>query len=354
MKNDTNDLLKQWFLTEKRTFPWRNESSPYAVWVSEVMLQQTQASVVVPYFQRWMEQFPTIRDLANASLDTVIKAWEGLGYYSRVRNLHAGACYVVENFDGELPRDVVGLSKIKGIGPYTLGAIRSFAFKQKAAAVDGNVLRVISRLFHIEEDICLPSTVKKITRLTEEFLPDHEPWITAEALIELGATICTKKPKCPGCPLRSACLAYRHGDAELLPLKSKKVRIEKLHRAVAIITSSTGQLLVKRVQSGKIMSDLHEFPYFEMNATEMSSELIQKHILLSMGIEVKFERDLPIMQHSFTRYKVNLYPLVFHCSSPNDVTDYQWFSPEELKKIAFSAGHRRLYQCYSAMVAEVA
>ena len=157
------------------------------------MLQQTQVSVVIPYFDRWMNRFPTLRHLAKATLDEVIKEWEGLGYYSRARNLHEGARYVLEKHEGILPETREELQKIKGLGPYTIGAIRSFAFHHKAAAVDGNVIRVLARYFKIEDDIAKPKTIQMIRDRAEAILPEIEPWIVAEALIELGATLCTKK-----------------------------------------------------------------------------------------------------------------------------------------------------------------
>ena len=154
------------------------------------MLQQTQVAVVIPYFLHWMQRFPTIHHLAKASLDEVVKAWEGLGYYSRVRHLHEAAKYLVEHFNGQLPSEEEDLKKIKGLGPYTIGAILSFAFHQKKAAVDGNVIRVLTRYFGLEEDISKVATVNKLRQLAQELLPDEEPWIVNEALIELGATLC--------------------------------------------------------------------------------------------------------------------------------------------------------------------
>jgi A/G-specific adenine glycosylase len=334
--------LMEWFESEKRSLPWRNDPSPYAVWISEIMLQQTQVSVVLPYFQRWMTLFPTIDQLAKAPLDTVIKAWEGLGYYSRARNLHAGAQYIVEHFGGELPSDAESLAKIKGIGPYTVGAIRSFAFHQKAAAVDGNVIRVLARYFNLQEDVSKPNTIKKIWELAETILPEKQPWVLVEALIELGATICSKKPQCEKCPLRSSCSAYMEGNAPELPIKSGKIQNEKLYRAVAVITSTEGKTLVKRVQKGKIMSDLHEFPYFETSSTGMTSQLLSKQILKTLGLKAVFRESLPSIQHSFTRYQVSLFPMAFDCQEALPVEDYQWMLPVELEQVAFSSGHRRL------------
>ena len=180
--------LKKWFLIEQRDLPWRKINDPYAIWISEIMLQQTQVAVVIPYYLKWMQRFPTIQALAEAESDEVIKMWEGLGYYSRARNLHAGARYLIEFFGGILPNNESDLAKIKGLGPYTIGALLSFAFHQKKAAVDGNVMRVMARCYELDDDIAKSKTQKKIRHLVEEILPEDESWIVNEALIELGAT----------------------------------------------------------------------------------------------------------------------------------------------------------------------
>lgn len=335
--------LYQWFKREKRTLPWRCEPTPYSVWVSEVMLQQTQVAVVIPYYERWMGQFPTIEALAAAPIDAVIKLWEGLGYYSRARNLHAAAKHVVEKHGGQLPNDAEALLKIKGLGPYTVGAIRSFAFHQKAAAVDGNVMRVLTRYFYIQEDLCQSRTVKQLWKLAEDILPDQEPWVFTEALIELGATVCTKKPKCLECPLMMNCQGHRQGAVDELPYKSTKVHIEKLHRAAALISTRDGCWLVRRVQSGEVMSDLHEFPYFATSHGGMDQIAMEHEITTQFKLNVSFERSLPLVQHTFTRFNVSLYAHHFLCRDPKPVPDYQWMSSAELDRIAFSSGHRRLF-----------
>lgn len=335
--------LVRWFDQEKRDLPWRDDPTPYAVWVSEIMLQQTQVAVVVPYFLRWMELFPTVHGLAAASLDEVIKAWEGLGYYSRARSLHAGAQFIVEHYEGQLPADEEGLRKIKGIGPYTMGAIRSFAFKQKAPAVDGNVIRVLARYFLIDEDVSKASTIKKIWDLAEACLPDESPWVFNEALIELGAMVCSRQPKCFICPLKGSCRAHLEEKAEVLPYKSTKVVIKPLYRAVAVIQCGA-QLLVCRGQKGKIMSDLHEFPYFEEPLEAEARKLSADRIGKTMGLKVNFQSALDDISHSFTRYRVRLFPVLFSCSEALNVDGYQWMERSALADLAFSSGHRRIYQ----------
>jgi len=334
--------LKNWFLNEKRDLPWRNAPSPYAVWISEVMLQQTQVSVVIPYFERWMERFPTISNLANAQLDEVIKLWEGLGYYSRARSLHEAAQYIMKFHQGSLPIHEDDLKKIKGLGPYTVGAILSFAFRKKAAAVDGNVIRVLTRYFHIEDDIAKNKTINQLREIAFQILPEDESWIQNEALIELGATVCKKNPKCLECPLRTNCKSYINGSTTRLPFKSTKTETYYLYRAVPILLCQN-QLLVKKGQKGKIMSDLYEFPYFETSENGWTVSHLTKELLMQWSLDAKFLKELPKVHHSFTKYQVSLQPILFKCSHMPDIENHLWLSYGDLKKLAFSSGHRRIF-----------
>ncbi len=335
--------LRHWFLAEKRDLPWRNTRDPYAIWISEVMLQQTQVSVVRPYYLRWIEQFPTIKDLAAAPLEAVIKCWEGLGYYSRARNLHAGAQYVVEHYNGQLPNKEEDLSKIKGLGPYTIGAILSFAFHQKKAAVDGNVIRVLARFFQIKEDIGKSTTLKSMRVLAEKILPNEEPWIISEALIELGATVCQRKARCHQCPLKTDCKGYINGLIDQLPVKSKKIKTEYLYRAVAILHHN-GLLLVKKGEKGKVMSDLYEFPFFEVTENGITSGKFSEKIEQNFSIAITQATPLSSVTHSFTRYQARLDPVLFHCNKMFAVKTMEWLPLAELQKKAFSSGHRRILQ----------
>lgn len=335
------DRLKAWFLAEKRDLPWRQNQDPYAIWISEVMLQQTQVAVVIPYFLRWMERFPTVQSLAEASLDEVIKMWEGLGYYSRARHLHEGAKWVADHFSGQLPQDEEQLKKIKGLGPYTIGAILSFAFHQKKAAVDGNVLRVLARYFQIWDDIAKPSTLKQLRLIAEQVLPDIEPWLVNEALIELGATICQRKSQCSKCPLQSTCASYRDGTVSQLPIKSKGAKTEYLYRSVAILTYDD-LYLIKRGEKGKIMSDLYEFPFFEVSSEGWTSNQLKAQVEARYGVSVEMISQLPSVSHSFTRYQVRLDPVLFRCSERQESETFEWKSWSQLQQLAFSSGHRRI------------
>lgn len=329
--------LTQWFTSHRRALPWRDQPSPYAVWVSEVMLQQTQVSVVIPYFERWMERFPTVQALAKAEIEEVMKLWEGLGYYSRARNLHAGAKYVVEQFKGQIPQEEEALVKIKGLGPYTVAAIRAFAFKQKAAAVDGNVLRVLARLFAIQQPIDQPKVIKYIRQLAQEAMPDDEPWLAAEGVIELGATVCTKRPQCERCPLKQTCQGYAQNLQDVLPMRRKRTATQKLYRTVLVIQSERG-LLVRQCEEGEVMSGLHEFPYFDTQ----EEGLLADQVTCRFPLPLAWLYSLTPVSHTFTRYRVKLDPMIFYCPDPENVSGYRWISMDSIGRMAFSSGHKRI------------
>lgn len=326
-------VLHDWFLECQRTFPWREDPTPYKVWISEVMLQQTRASVVVSYFERWIQRFPDVATLAAASLEEVIKLWEGLGYYSRARNLYQGAQEILRRFGGQIPSTKEELLSIRGIGPYTVGAILSFGFKKKAVAVDGNVLRVIARLFSIEENICTARARRKIAEKAEQLLDPQAPWITMEALIELGALICTLKPRCEICPLQEKCLG-KH-KAHLLPIKNVEQEITHLERAV-IWLEVEEEVLVQKGEKGKVMADLYQFPYFEKRTG------IKKIIQQTFGIDAELIEILPTVTHTFTRFKAKLYPFRFRGKVKKEIAGYEWIPRAKLKDLPFSAGHRRI------------
>lgn len=333
--------LKTWFRANNRDLPWRQTRDPYAIWISEVMLQQTQVTVVIPYFLHWMAIFPTVQDLASASIEEVIKAWEGLGYYSRARCLHEGAQFIVKNFNGKIPDKQEELQTIKGLGPYTVGAILSFAFHQRVSAVDGNVLRVLTRYFGLKEDIAKSATLKKLRQLALDILPFEEPWVVNEALIELGALICKKKANCSACPLRETCISHQEGLIQQIPFTSKKVKREFLHRSVAVICSQSSYL-VKKGEKGQVMSDLYEFPYFIREKEGFCFSELLEQLENSFGIELLFEKALQHVKHGFTRYQVSLYPFYFTTKEPTLVEGYEWIKRSELKRLPFSSGHRRI------------
>ena len=255
------DALLSWYDEGSRELPWRGTSDPYAIWVSELMCQQTRVDTVIPYFQRWMAALPTIEALARASIDDVLLLWQGLGYYRRARHLHAGAQRVMEDFGGEIPRQVEQLRSLPGIGDYTAGAIASIAFQEPAPALDGNVLRVFSRVLRSAAPIDTSAGVRPIRSFAEAFVQGPRPGDVNQALMELGATLCTPHAApCKQCPLSTICEAATHGDALAYPVKKNKtaVREETVHAWV--ISRADGALWVTKRRADQLLGGLWEFP----------------------------------------------------------------------------------------------
>lgn len=329
------EKLKKWFQDSQRDLPWREDRSPYRVWVSEIMLQQTQVSVVIPYFHRWMQKFPTLESLATAPLEEVIKMWEGLGYYSRARNLHRAAQIVLEKYQGIIPTTRAELQELPGLGPYTVGALLSFAFRQKAPAVDGNVVRVLSRYFASSQDC---SKTAHYETLTASILPEEEPWVAMEALIELGAQVCQKQPKCTLCPLIENCLAYRQGQVLDFPIPRKRPSTIYLQRDVAVIQAESC-ILVRQEKGRKVMSGLYEFPYTPLGEP------------LPFKISLHKIHTFPIVKHGFTRYDVTLFPTFYRTTNQESLADFEWCEMNKLKELPFSSGHRRILEHLHAYIA---
>ncbi|WP_428262054.1 A/G-specific adenine glycosylase [Haliangium sp.] len=250
----------------RRDLPWRRSRDPYAIWISEIMLQQTRVATVVPYFERWMERFPTIDSLARGSLDEVLALWSGLGYYSRARNLHRCARAVCEQHGGRLPRSAEGLRALPGIGPYTAGAIASIAFGLREPVVDGNVARVLARLYAIDDDVKSPSVVRTLWRRAAELVPVHAPGDFNQGLMELGATVCTPtRPSCLVCPLCELCRARAQGRADELPVMPARRRPDELPLidAGALWIERRGRLLLARRRPQGLYGGLWELPQAE-------------------------------------------------------------------------------------------
>ncbi|WP_397334025.1 A/G-specific adenine glycosylase [Paenibacillus sp. YN15] len=260
--------LLAWYKAGNRDLPWRRSRNPYHIWVSEIMLQQTRVETVIPFFNRFMELFPTVDKLADAPEEQVLKAWEGLGYYSRARNLQAAAREVRDHFGGVVPDTPEGIASLKGVGPYTAGAILSIAYNLPEPAVDGNVMRVLSRYFLLEEDIAKPSTRIGIEKLARSLIPPGEAGGFNQALMELGATICTpKSPHCLPCPVMEHCAARLEGRAEELPLKAKAKPPRPERRAVALVEGAgvnAGRILVRQRPADGLLARMWELPHVQL------------------------------------------------------------------------------------------
>lgn len=264
-KQQFRHSLVEWFQREKRDLPWRHTKDPYQIWVSEVMLQQTRVDTVIPYYVRFMDKFPTAESLAYAPEQELLKMWEGLGYYSRVRNLQDGVREVVETYNGVVPNNRVDISKLKGVGPYTAGAILSIAYGKPEHAVDGNVMRVLSRVLHITEDIALPKTKRIFEDAVSELIDSNNASSFNQGLMELGALICTPtSPKCLLCPVQDYCRAFEVGDAAELPIKTKKVKMKNLQYKVYIARDNKGRYLLEKRPAEGLLANMWQFPMIEM------------------------------------------------------------------------------------------
>ncbi len=253
-----NQLIK-WFEHQKRDLPWRHSKDPYKIWLSEIILQQTRVNQGMPYYLRFIEQYPTVKELANANEQEVLRLWQGLGYYSRARNLHHCAKIVVSEFNGQFPHTFDELLKLKGIGRYTAAAIASIAFGQQNAVVDGNVYRVLSRVFGIYDDISDTKTLKIFEKLANELIPKENPGEYNQAIMDFGAIQCSpKSPACALCPLTDACYAFNKGEIEALPVKSKKVKVKKLYFHY-VIYEHEGKVLMQERGPGDIWQGLNQF-----------------------------------------------------------------------------------------------
>lgn len=261
--NFTN-LLIEWYLQNKRDLPWRNTTNPYPIWLSEIILQQTRVAQGMPYFYAFLESFPTVNELALADEQQVLKLWQGLGYYSRARNLHQTAQYIVTELDGVFPNSYTGLLRLKGIGEYTAAAIASFAYNESVPVVDGNVFRVLSRYFGIDSDISAGKTKKEFTALAAELLSKDQPALFNQAIMEFGALQCVpKNPDCENCVFNSSCVALQKGLVGQLPFKSKKIKIRKRYFNYIVLQDKKGNTKIQQRTDKGIWHNLYEFPLLE-------------------------------------------------------------------------------------------
>ncbi|WP_338761031.1 A/G-specific adenine glycosylase [Bernardetia sp. ABR2-2B] len=255
--------LISWYHQNKRDLPWRDTQNPYKIWLSEIILQQTRVAQGMPYYEKFVENFPTIQELANADEQTVLRLWQGLGYYSRARNLHAAAKYVSEDLNGIFPNNYIEIKKLKGVGDYTAAAISSFAFDEVQAVVDGNVYRVLSRFFGIEKDITVSKNQKEFRELAQKLIDKKQPAIYNQSIMEFGALQCVpKNPNCKNCPLQKKCVAFEKNLIEKLPIKGKKTVVKNrfMHYLVFVNeVNSEKKVLIKQRQEGDIWQGLNDF-----------------------------------------------------------------------------------------------
>lgn len=337
------DLIT-WYQENKRDLPWRKDQDPYKVWVSEIMLQQTKVDTVIPYFYRFMEQFPTVYELAKADEQTVLKAWEGLGYYSRARNLQTAVKEVVAEYEGNVPSDPKKLGALKGIGPYTKGAILSIAFQLPEPAVDGNVMRVISRVLMLEEDIAQTSTKKHIEQLIREMISKEDPSSFNQGLMELGALVCTpKSPMCPLCPIKEHCRAFSAGVAEELPIKSKAKKQKPVPYVALLITNEHNQVVIEQRSEKGLLANLWQFPMVPIN--EIGMDHLVTWLFAEYGLAISVKEKKGKLKHVFSHliWQIDIYAAETTQTAVEDKR-IQFVDKEQLDHFPFPVSHQKMRQ----------
>lgn len=336
------NALLSWFADHARRLPWRENRSPYQVWVSEIMLQQTQVETVQSYFQRFIERFPTPEALATAPLEAVLKVWEGLGYYSRARALHRAARQVLEHHQGQLPTDPETLRTLPGIGPYTAGAIASLAFNTPVPAVDGNVRRVLARVFALDDPA--PGQLEFIVR---SWLPDQNPGAFNEALMELGALVCRpRRPQCTACPWHELCRAYALGQPERFPAAKARKPLPHYDVVAAVTIREDRQILVAQRRPEDMLGGLWEFPGGKRKEGESLEAALRRELQEEMGITLEVGAQIEVVRHAYTHFRITLY--AYQCrliaGEPQciECADFKWATLEDLRALPMAVTDRRI------------
>jgi A/G-specific adenine glycosylase len=338
--------LLRWYDANRRDLPWRRSSDPYAIWISEAMLQQTRVETVIPYWERFLEAFPDVECLAQADLDDIYAVWTGLGYYSRARNLKHAAETIVADHAGRLPETAEGLLELKGIGRYTAGAVASIAFDREEPLVDGNVIRVFTRLLGIREESTAKTILDRLWTIAGELVRGPRPGDLNQALMELGATLCTpKNPDCPACPIRNRCDAHARGDVEQLPIKKKKSK-PKLMRAIAAWIERGGKILAVRRPEVGLMAGLWELPGGEIEAKVEAKERLAEILRQAVGLEIRDAHSVGRIEHLFTHRRLEVE--IFRCRADkgqrvrrNQFQAHRWVRPSALLDLAHAGPTRK-------------
>lgn len=345
MKKTFAPALLNWFAQNMRPLPWRNDYTPYRIWISEIMLQQTQMERGVEYFTRWMTRFPTIDSVANAGETEILAAWEGLGYYTRAKNLHKAAKIIAENHKGIFPETYEDIRNLPGVGDYTAGAISSIAFNRPHPAVDANVLRIFARLCDMTAPVTSPETKATITDLVQTLTPKNKAREFCQAMMEFGALVCNKTPRCGECPVSSLCQALQRGTIKDRPVKNAKPQYKQLITAAAILLREDEIFIQQRPQTG-LWPSLWEFPTITVENNESPEFALARAIGGGLG---EFEK-IATVQHGYTTWRVTLHGYLLRVGKKEKgqketsftVGDGEWVKKAEVKNYAFPSGQRKL------------
>lgn len=343
-------LLLSWWDEGHAHLPWRDaDADAYAVWVAEIMLQQTRLSTVIPYYHRWMERFPTVADLAASELDDVLKLWEGLGYYSRARNMHSSAKEMMRRYDGRLPDTVRELMTLKGIGRYTAGAIASIAYDRPEPLIDGNVTRVLSRLLDIPDDVTTSPVKKRLWQIAGSLVPEERSGDYNQALMELGQTLCqVVDPQCHRCPLRGHCLSRRRGTQLTRPVRPPRQKTPHFDVTAGVIWGRNDHLLIARRPIDGLLGGLWEFPGGKVEAGETLEQALVREIKEELDIRIEVGPPLSKIRHAYTHYRITLHP--FHARHVTGkpcnlgVAAHAWVVLNELDAYAFPVTDRKIIE----------
>ena len=359
--------LLAWYDENKRDLPWRRSKNPYHIWVSEIMLQQTRVDTVIPYYERFLDWFPTVESLANAPEERLLKAWEGLGYYSRVRNMQAAAQQIMEDFDGEFPSTYEGISSLKGIGPYTAGAISSIAFNLPQPAVDGNVMRVLARLFEVNHDIGNPSNRKIFQAMMEVLIDPDRPGDFNQALMDLGSDIeAPVNPRPEESPVKEFSAAYQHGTMNRYPIKAPKKKPIPIYLKVLVVQNSQGQFLLEKNESENLLAGFWHFPLIEVDEfsdqtqdLDLFSQVAEPILELGPSPQESFEQDYDLevewqdlrfeeVKHIFSHRKWHIQIIAGQVTETQEYADREvlWVSPEEFINYPLAKPQQKIWQAY--------
>lgn len=353
VKNHFASELLDWYHQVCYEFPWRNVNDPYAIWLSEVMLQQTRVSTVIPYYKRWISIFPDIQSVANSNLDIILKQWEGLGYYARARNFHRACQISVNLYDGDIPHKPTEFSKLPGVGPYISAAVMSIAFNVPVPAIDVNTIRVVSRLNSIK--LPYPKSKKNIYSLCLKLIDSNRPGEFNQAVMDLGREICTpNNPSCYVCPVKNHCSAHLNNVVAKYPVKVKKTRAPHYYVAVGIIWKNNRILISKRNESG-MLGGLWEFPGGKIKIGETSPDCVIREVQEELDVLVSPIFHAKRVKHAYSHFSITMD--AYHCQfkggtpRPLGCSDFRWVFPHEIQKMAFPSASRKLFDSIKEAVA---
>ena len=333
--------LIDWYNAHQRELPWRIHPHPYHTLICEFMAQQTQINTLIPYYERWLIKYPTIQDVANSSEDSILKSWEGLGYYSRARNLHKTCQVITNDYNAVVPDSPDILLSLPGVGPYISAAVASIAYEIPVAVVDGNVLRVFTRLYGLFDDIGKDKTKQTIQKRLNQDIQQYQPSVFNQGLMELGATICTpKKPNCIQCPLSSICYAKNMDQTETLPIKSKKAPIPHHTVVVAIIKNNQDHFLITKRKKNQLLGGLWEFPGGKVKSNETLEDALHREIKEEVNLDIKINGFLCKVDHAYSHFKITMHAFICDVIDPSNLScksadDYSWINVTQLDEFAF-------------------